>query len=503
MVICSQPVPLPDASRLLRLSTDIWRSLGVRLREIGFTSARADAIARVGQNLPPGSRGAIRAWHLRRTSDPASYAMRMLGFGDPVTSGEAREALGDLLAPLLDAGLLVEVDGERIVSPFVLGLMADVYILSDDLAHGGETVMGLGGTTAALCRASLPGRAVERALDLGCGAGTGALILARRASRVVGTDISERAILLSRINAAINGITNVEFRVGDLFAPVAGETFDLIMSQPPFVPRPDGAEDATWLHGGRRGDELVLRLLAELAPRLASGGRAVLLIEWSDDGEALDARVRAALASGGDAAGDLSVLVLQSQTTSLDDHAIGYAATLNPRLDARFDAEVLRRRDHLERLGIRGLTLTVTVVQRGASPGYTHLIPVRPIGAVAFTSARIDKMTAARALAATPERLLSAALRVPAGTLLAEEQDGPGAEMPSRIEARFSREALILPCDLTPERLGLLTFVHEASSVRTGLANLAEALEQPLEDVMREQLPTVAAALLAGVLEGV
>lgn len=61
----------------------------------------------------------------------------------------------------------------------------------------------------------------------------------------MGTDINPRAITLARLNAAINGIRNVEFRLGDGFAPVAGETLDLIVS--PTM--------ATEVPHGRVGDE--------------------------------------------------------------------------------------------------------------------------------------------------------------------------------------------------------------------------------------------------------
>ena len=110
-------------------------------------------------------------------------------------------------------------------------------------------------------RAGLRGD-VARGLDLGCGAGTGALSLAAQVDRVIGTDINPRAVALSRINAALNGIGNVEFREGDMFAPVAGENFDLIISQPPFVSTPPGLAAASYESGGARGDELPLRLLA-------------------------------------------------------------------------------------------------------------------------------------------------------------------------------------------------------------------------------------------------
>ena len=72
---------------------------------------------------------------------------------------------------------------------------------------------------------------------------------------MIGTDINPRAIALARANATLNGIGNVEFRAGNLYEPVQGDEFDLIVSQPPYYPALPGSEK-TFLHGGPRGDEL-------------------------------------------------------------------------------------------------------------------------------------------------------------------------------------------------------------------------------------------------------
>jgi methylase of polypeptide subunit release factors len=112
----------------------------------------------------------------------------------------------------------------------------------------------------------------------------------------------------------LNGLTNVDARVGDMFAPVAGEVFDLIVSQPPFVPQPEGAADATFLYGGRRGDELPLRLFRELPPHLAERGRAIVLVNWPVvEGDTLDGRVRAQMGN------ELSLLQLVAPAADLDD----------------------------------------------------------------------------------------------------------------------------------------------------------------------------------------
>jgi len=77
-----------------------------------------------------------------------------------------------------------------------------------------------------------------KALDLGTGCGTLALAAAPSAESVIGTDINRRALDFGRINAALNGVSNVSFLHGDRFEPVAGRRFDSIISNPPFFLAP-------------------------------------------------------------------------------------------------------------------------------------------------------------------------------------------------------------------------------------------------------------------------
>jgi methylase of polypeptide subunit release factors len=73
-------------------------------------------------------------------------------------------------------------------------------------------------------------------LDMGCGSGVLALRASRYAEKVVGIDIDRRAIAAAQRNARKNRIRNVEFLYGNLYEPVAGRHFDLIVSNPPMYP---------------------------------------------------------------------------------------------------------------------------------------------------------------------------------------------------------------------------------------------------------------------------
>ncbi|MFI2367849.1 HemK2/MTQ2 family protein methyltransferase [Streptomyces sp. NPDC018833] len=82
-----------------------------------------------------------------------------------------------------------------------------------------------------------PLRPGAEVLDVGTGSGALALAAARRGARVTAVDTSWRAVLTTRVNAALAG-HGVEVLHGDLLAPAVGRRFDLIVGNPPYVPAP-------------------------------------------------------------------------------------------------------------------------------------------------------------------------------------------------------------------------------------------------------------------------
>jgi hypothetical protein len=263
---------------------------------------------------------------------------------------------------------------------------------------------------------------------------------------------------------------------------------------------PSGVDEAAFLYGGPKGDELSLALLRHVAPHLAPGGRAVLFVEWPDHGaEPLEPRLRKAL--GPDSA---NLLVLRMPPAGLDEHAAAYAAGLHPGLGKDFEEEALVRRRHFDQMGIRALLPSFVVLEKTAGAPWTDAVPVKPRGAIEITGERLDRLLSARALITGKDDVLfSARLRVPAGTVLAQEQLGPGADVESTLTARFPPGALIAPVALTVELLGLLTSIHEAPTVRAGIERyLSESeTEEPLEAATTTLLGAVRRALVQGLLE--
>jgi len=81
-------------------------------------------------------------------------------------------------------------------------------------------------------------------------------------------------------------VDDVETRAGDMFAPVAGERFGRIVSNPPFVitPRADGVPAYEYRDGGRIGDGLIAEFIAGVGAHLEPGGTAQLLGNWETRG---------------------------------------------------------------------------------------------------------------------------------------------------------------------------------------------------------------------------
>ncbi len=116
---------------------------------------------------------------------------------------------------------------------------------------------------------------VKRAVDIGTGAGPGAILTALHfpEAEVVGVDINPEALRLTRINAALAGTKNVEARESNLLRDVEGD-FDLIVSNPPYLVDP--SERAYRHGGGPLGAGLSLAILDAALERLTPNGTLLL-----------------------------------------------------------------------------------------------------------------------------------------------------------------------------------------------------------------------------------
>jgi SAM-dependent methyltransferase len=227
----------------------------------------------------------MRAWDLRhvidqlvlaeRGSEPLALLLRLFAASD-IVPVESAAALGLDIDGLIELDVLRRND-DRLTSTVRIDEMDGVLVMSDRDPGAPDYVAAVSPSTR-LSYAFTPQVDVDRMLDIGTGSGAHALAAAKRSGTVVATDFNPRACALTRMNAALNGITNVETREGSFFEPVAGEKFGLAVVNPPYVISPDGG--FMYRDAGLEGDELSRTLLRELPDLLDEGGWATLQGNW-------------------------------------------------------------------------------------------------------------------------------------------------------------------------------------------------------------------------------
>ncbi len=110
------------------------------------------------------------------------------------------------------------------------------------------------------------------ALDMGTGTGIIALLMARKATYVLGVDVNPLAVKLAGENARLNNVKNVEFRVSDLFENVSGK-FDIITFNAPYLPGEPREPIDLALVGGETGREVLDEFIEQVPDYLKPMGR--------------------------------------------------------------------------------------------------------------------------------------------------------------------------------------------------------------------------------------
>jgi hypothetical protein len=263
------------------LPADELRRLKHWLTELGYTELGLQAAYGVSKTV---KRDAMRSFlHRTRKSGTLPLLARLFLAGEATLEEAVRREWPDWAFELfLEAGFLTR-DSGALRPGITIVPRGELLFISDALSvlggeHTAEFVLPAG-TEASAVLADLTLRtSVGRTLDLGTGCGEQALMAAAHSKIVVATDINLRAVRYAEMNALLNGIDNVEIRTGDLFEPVKGESFDLIVSNPPFVPAP--GKMFTYRDTDEELDGLCHRLVTEVPAYLTQGGFFQMLCEW-------------------------------------------------------------------------------------------------------------------------------------------------------------------------------------------------------------------------------
>ncbi|HJV08253.1 MAG TPA: methyltransferase, partial [Acidimicrobiales bacterium] len=305
---------------------------------------------------------------LRRTAGGSRLEtlVRLFVLGVRVDGDHAKTALGPDVGWWVDGGLLAP-HGDEVEATVQLRCYQTLVVAFDFHRRGGaplrpDYVMGI--SASSLTLAGLTVRPASRStLDLGTGNGFQAFLAAQHSERVVATDRNPRAVAMAQFNVDLNELGTIECREGDLFDPVAGETFDLIVSNPPFIVSPDNA--FYFLHSGLAADE-VCRTIARQAPKhLSEGGYCQFLANWAPAG---GKDWRTWLAGWFEGTG-CDALVLRRGSTPVDEYA---ATWIESEEDEGFERSFDDWMAYYARLGIEAVDSGLVTLRRpvaGAGAG--------------------------------------------------------------------------------------------------------------------------------------
>jgi methylase of polypeptide subunit release factors len=352
--------------------------------------------------------------HLKRLEGDASSLatlIRLFVLLASVGEDDVDRALAPLgTAGLEGLGLVARAPERRLVAAMRL-IPHDDLVIASDLPHtGSDHVPGVQRPSFALANLTVR-RPVARALDVGTGSGIQALLAARHAEHVVATDISERALAFAAFNYALNGVDNVELRRGSFLEPVAGEQFDLVVANPPYVISPETS--LVFRDSGLGGDRVSADLVRALPSVLAEGGFATVMVSWIQPGDDPAAAPRSWLAGSG-----CDAWILHTRT----DDPLRAAAAWNRDAPsaAEYTERIERWLDYFRQEGIEAIAYGGIVMRRRSGPNWVRSTQL-PHRTLHQAGPQLEQLFAAQDFLAevpTDEALLERRFAVAAGTTL-------------------------------------------------------------------------------------
>jgi release factor glutamine methyltransferase len=271
--------PTPDARPTLRLALDA-------AEKVLAEGAHPERARRDTETL---------LLHALKTNVPHANLAWLIAHEDEPLAADAAGPFCDLIERRLAGEPIQYITGEAEFYGLPFHVNRDVLIPRPETEHLVETVMAL---AAEFVRPKI--------VDVGTGSGAIAVALAHALpfAEITATDISADAQAVAKANAARNGVADrLHFFEGDLLDPVAGEHFDIVVSNPPYVPEIDHAtldvevrdyEPAQALFAGEDGLQIYRRLIPAAFDALVPGGFVALEIGYGQQ-----ETIRALLAEAG------------------------------------------------------------------------------------------------------------------------------------------------------------------------------------------------------------
>ncbi len=484
--------------------------LRARLTDVGFTVEQVQAL------LGPEAQGALLrnettpAERATRDGSPLSTLVRLFSLQRPESAVAVEAALPGQVDDLVGRGVLVR-DGDEVralvdVRPYG-DETHDWWVVCDltpgldtrPIEVGPEHVLGISEASSSLAQLTVPSPRLvpgaggsTRALDLGTGCGVQALHLAQGHDGVVATDVNPRALWAARLTAELNGV-DVDVRDGSFWDPVAGERFDTIATNPPFVVSPPTGDRLVYREGSLETDGVVRTVVAGAADHLLPGGWCQVLGSWVHTDEPWQERLGGWVGATG-----LDAWVVQREVVDLAAYVEMWLADAGvrhrPDYTARYDAWL----DWFDAQGVQAMAfgwISLRAAHRDVPvlrlEEWRHEV-VPPVGSAVLAWAdRVDALAAA-------DDVLDVRWRQ-APSLTQETFGRAGEEDPEAIVLRLG-EGLRRAAQVDTVQAGLVGALDGDLTARQVLDALARLLGRDPEALREQYRPVVHELVADGLL---
>ena len=358
-----------------------WTAEPFRLGTVDQFARVRELFVRAGfEETPICARAGIASLHelpvlqdrsaFREPTDPQSLFVRLFLDCDRIPWSVVRTAISASDLEALESLGLVHAahdDGAMCASTVAIYPMEELFIASDR-RHDFDSTASVPPSDLVFSPMTretqrflrlMPRESCDHLLDLCTGTGVAGLIAAAKFARQVTlVDIAARSVRFAAFNVALNALSNVRVLQGDVYEPVAGERFGVIVAHPPYVPALE--TEFVFRDAGVDGEQVTRKVIAGLGAHLAVGGQFFCECMLTERGDlTLEDRLREMLGAESE---EFDVVIAQGRTSDplhyLSDQArAGYSS---------FDS-LARWSEILDELKIEQLVFVSLLVERRAT----------------------------------------------------------------------------------------------------------------------------------------
>ncbi len=427
---------------------------------------------------------------LKGDDSPLAVTTRAFMLGEQVDACLLETALGVSVGELLD--LVVEADGAARAQVELAPYGVDDhhwYVASDWSSRRtgrpapADHVLGVGGASTMLAQCAVRPE-VDRALDIGTGCGVQAFHLAGHSRQVTATDLSSRCLDLAALNAALNGVS-LDLRKGSLLEPVAGEQFDLVVSNPPFVIGSPASQRHDYRDSGLDGDAVCAALVQGVGAHLTDGGWCQLLANWEiTEGDDWAEHPRSWVVAGG-----LDAWVIQREVQDPAAYVETWMRDAGEQTSDTYRATYDAWMTALESRGVLGIGFGLITLRRGGRDAPFQRFQHAPQGWVQPVAPDVERWFAVQeAFAADPAGILLQPIRV-GPDVVVEQLREVGEAQGVTLVRRSTGMAWTGPID--PFGLDLLTALDGVRPAVEAVLVAAEVHDVAPEEALAASVPVL------------